>query len=144
MAKKSKKIRVCIYLNKETFNKLETLEYPGKTRSYKINDLLNSAIEKSAENNDESIYNQFVKIIVASICKKLDENQSIISERIGQQINEMEFQANLLQALLKSIKQYSIANNRCSDISEATIRKQASDYVENNLKKDIDKIKKTK
>lgn len=130
------KERVVIYLRKEIKQKLDAniLNFEKSTLSNQVNELLDFAFEKKLDSKDENILNSISKEIV----NKTNKNTSDLIEKLIDHIN---YQSEIIQAYIKSVKLYDVANNK-EDINNDLIQERKSPFVEDTFKKDIELINK--
>lgn len=131
------KERVVVYLRKEIKQKLDAniLNFEKSTLSNQVNELLEFAFEKKLDIKDESILNSISREIV----NKINKNTSDLIEKLIEHIN---YQSEIIQAYMKSIKLYNVANNKQNEINNDLIQEKKSQFIEDTFKKDIELINK--
>lgn len=134
---KSNKTRIVVYLRNDLLNKInnENLGLDGNTTTAKINQLIDLGIESILDKHE-------VNTIDAVANKIINYNNKIISDYKDDLINVINYQSELIQALIKSTKSYTMANISNSNINREDLLNNRIDYIDNKLKEDIDLISK--
>ena len=134
---KSNKTRIVVYLRNDLVNKInnENLGLDGNTTTAKINQLIDLGIESILDKYE-------VNTIDAVANKIINYNNKIISDYKDDLINVINYQSELIQALIKSTKSYAMANISNSNINREDLLNNIIEYIDNKLKDDIDLISK--
>ena len=133
------KERVVIYLRKDLKRKLDdnVLKFEKKTLSHQVNELLDYAFNNKLQDRDEDVLNALATKIINVLSKAN-------TDTINDFKKEQQKQFDIVQALLKSIKMYSVANNNVSDVDDSILQVKKSAYIENDFRETIEKIQKKK